>query len=116
MMSYANYLNLVLKSREKIMSLDEETKNVFAGVCFSSLLLAYPLAISRFLLYNHSELDNKVFRKKYENFYKEVKIKNNGRRAVFFYPFFLFQRWIYMTIIVITHNTGLQFCALLNVN
>ena len=50
MMSYANYLSLVLKSRKQIIPYDKEDQNVVTGVCFSLLLLAYPLFIAYFLL------------------------------------------------------------------
>jgi hypothetical protein len=116
MMTYANYLNLVLKSRNQIITKLKDDENLAAGIFWGTLLLIYPLLIAKFLHHNHKQLNSLDFRKKYENFYKEVKVLNHGRRAIFFYPFFLAKRWIFMSIIVITNNTGLQFFALLNIN
>ena len=107
MMSYANYLGLVLKARNKIIPRDMEDQNIAAGVCFGLLLLAYPFFIAKFLHYNHKELDSLAFRKKYEFFYKEVRVTNRGRKAVLFYPLFLIKRWLFMTTIAMTDNTGI---------
>ena len=53
MMSYANYLGLVLKSKKEIIPSNMDDKNVATGFCLNLLLLAYPLLIAKFLLSNN---------------------------------------------------------------
>ena len=87
------------------------------GVLFSMALIAYPVFISLFLSYNREHLNSLEFRKKYENFYKDVHIKITGRKAIFYYPQFLTKRWLIVMIsVLIGQNSGLQLIALLYVN
>ena len=79
-------------------------------------MLAYPILISVFLVKNHKNLDSSAFRKKYQNFYKDIAVVNRGRRTVFHYPSFLAMRWmIVIVIIVMGTDSALQMFALLNI-
>jgi hypothetical protein len=103
MMSYVNFINITKKSRNQI-----ESGSLTQGLLQSFVLLGYVIFMGMYLVLNYKNLDLPSFRIKYENFYKEVAIKNRAQRSVFFYPAFLIKRWlIVLTIVVMGQDSGL---------
>jgi hypothetical protein len=61
LMTYANYIGLAEKAKDKIT----EDNNLSSGICSYLALLAYPVLAGLLLVRNHRLLDSNDFRKKY---------------------------------------------------
>ena len=93
-MTYINYIGMMIKARDMIISENIEKQNKALGIIMCLVLLSYPIYISYFLKSNQSELDSAGYRKKYEQFYKEVSVVNRDSENMLYYPLFLTKRWL----------------------
>jgi hypothetical protein len=100
-MTYINYIGITIKARNLIISEDIENQNKALGITLCLALLSYPMYISYFLKSHVLELDSAAFRKKYEQFYKEVSVVNRDPENMLYYPLFLAKRWLLQVSIVI---------------
>jgi len=58
-------------------------------VAIAAVLIFVPFAMGAFLVMNHSNLDSKSFRGKYQEMYKDISLTNKKKWAILFFPFCL---------------------------